>query len=122
MNTRFSLFLVCLPVLGLPAVACSSSTVSGTPVAADGGDPDAGMTDAPAGGTMCTMARDQTLVPINKVWTGKVTVISDTGGVKTLYVDATGGSSADAIKNARTYVDLGAGSKVEITDVAATWD
>ena len=135
MMNRFSLLLVVLPVCGVFA-ACSSSTVTA-------GAPDGGSTsgDIPVDGggggneasaeastnpSSCTTARDQLLVPISKVTTGTVSIVSDTGGVKTLYVDASAGGPANAIKNPRIYVDLAAGSRVDLTDTSApkstTWD
>ncbi len=117
------------PILGLAAVAaCSSSTTPvGVGALPDAGDPDAGdVVDAPAGGTKCSTARDQLLVPIDKVSTGVVTVLSDQGGVKTLYIDASAGGFQTAAKNPRIYLDLGAGTRVAVTDKSAStstdWD
>ncbi len=129
MMNRFCFLLLCVPTLGLFG-ACSSSTTSsssgGVTPTEDGGTDGAATTDAPTGGTSCTKARDDLLVPINKVSTGAVTVLSDTGGVKTLYVDASGGGTSNAIKNPRVYVDLEAGARVEVTDTTApmstAWD
>lgn len=131
MMNRFCLVLLCVPALGLSAAACSSTTTAtGNAPDSGGVDPDGGTVDAEGGGgggTMCTMARDEALVPIDKVWTGGVTVVSDTGGIKTLYVDASAGNvPTEYIKNPRIYIDLGAGTKVALTDVAApmssAWD
>jgi len=128
MMNRFCFLLLCVPAVGLFAACSSSSTSSsgGVTPAADGGTDSAATTDAPTGGTSCSKARDDLLVPINKVSTGVVSVVSDTGGVKTLYVDASGGGQNTAIKNPRIYVDLEAGAKVEVTDTTApmstAWD
>lgn len=129
MMNRFCFLLLCVPVLGAFAACSSSSTTSssgGVTPADDGGTDGAATTDAPSGATTCTKAREDLLVPINKVSTGAVTVVSDTGGVKTLYIDASGGGSANAIKNPRIYVDLEAGARVEVTDTTApmstAWD
>lgn len=132
MMNRFSLIVLCVPVFGLVAVvpACSSSSSStvvvpdsGAP--GDGGPSADGPADAPAG-SVCTKAREDLLIPIDKVSTGMVTVISDTNGTKTLYVDASGGGFQNAVKNPRIYVDLEAGAKVDVTDktsvTSTAWD
>jgi hypothetical protein len=128
MMNRFSLLLLCVPALGLFA-ACSSATSSSsiTVAGADGGADGESTTDASTGGgTSCSKARDDLLVPINKVSTGTVSVVSESGGTKTLYIDASGGGTNNAIKNPRVYVDLEAGAKVELTDTTApastAWD
>jgi hypothetical protein len=134
MMNRFVLLLVSVPAIGMFA-ACSSTT--NTRTTADGGsssDPgaDAGdATDGPvgeasSGASSCTTARDQLLVPIDKTSTGIVSVVGESNGVKTLYVDASAGGINNAIKNPRIYVDLGAGTKVDVTDKTAAmstaWD
>jgi hypothetical protein len=138
MMNRFLLLFVsvcALPVCGSFAACSSTTTAAAAPdggstsgdVPVDGGD----TTDGPAaeaspGAMTCTSARDQLLVPIDKVTTGTVSVVSDSGGVKTLYIDASAGGPANAIKNPRIYVDLGAGTKVDLTDTSApmstAWD
>jgi hypothetical protein len=136
MMNRCLLLLLAVPACGIFA-ACSSTTV--TQAAPDGGGStapggtDAGeagadlpLQDASMGANTCTSARDQLLVPIDKVTTGTVSVVSDSGGVKTLYVDASAGGANNAIKNPRIYVDLGAGTKLDLTDKTApmstAWD
>jgi hypothetical protein len=129
---RFGLLLRCLPALPaiVVVVACSSTTTNaGTAsgeIPADGGGADSSPSDASTGGTSCTKARDDALLPIDRVSTGAVAVISDTGGVKTIYVDASAGGLDKAIKNPRTYVDLATGSRVDVTDKTApespAWD
>ena len=127
MMNRFSFLLLCIPALGLSAACSSNSTSSssGATPNVDGGA-DAETTDAPTGGTSCSKARDDLLIPINKVSTGAVSVVSESGGTKTLYIDASGGGSNNAIKNPRVYVDLEAGARVEVTDTTApastAWD
>lgn len=112
----------------LPLAGCSSSTPAGGTgvLAPDAGDADAATTDAPSGGTQCSSARDQLLLPIDKVSTGVVSVVSDTGGKKTIYVDASGGGLGTAAKSPRVYVDLGTGTRVALTDKSAPaskdWD
>ena len=127
MMNRFCFLLLCVPALSVFA-ACSSGSTSSTSggVTPDGGADGAATTDASGGATSCTKAREDLLIPINKVSTGAVTVLSETGGVKTLYIDASGGGTANAVKNPRIYVDLEAGARVEVTDTTATastaWD
>ena len=138
MMNRFWLLFVstcALPVCGI-VVACSSTTTaaatpdggstSGDIPVDGGGSTDGSTTEASTGATTCTSARDQLLVPIDKVSSGTVSVVSDTGGVKTLYVDASAGGVPNAIKNPRIYVDLGAATRVDLTDKTApmstAWD
>jgi hypothetical protein len=130
MMNRFGLLLLCVPTCVVVA-ACSSSSTSNNGTASgevpvDGGAGDAPAEGAPAGGTACTKARDDALVPIDRVSTGVVSVVSESNGVRTLFVDASAGGFDKAIKNPHTYVDLEAGAKVELTDKtapeAATWD
>jgi hypothetical protein len=126
MKSRFELLFLALPALGLLAACSSSSNSTATP-SADGGDVPEASTDAPAGGTQCTKARDDLLLPIDKTSTGEVSVVSDEGGTKTIYVDASaGGIGGAALKNPRIYIDLEAGAKVSVTDKSApdstAWD
>ncbi len=129
MNIRSSLLLVALPLS-----ACSSSTSGVTSdggASADGAVADGGSTPGAdgggsSGGTQCTAAREQSLPPIDKVSTGAVSVVSDAGGTKTIYVDASAGGSGNSGKSPRVYVDLGAGARVDVTDKSAAtskdWD
>ena len=104
--------------------ACSSSTVV-TSAPIDDAGVDTGIADA-GGGTMCTSARDQLLLPINTVSSGAVTVLSDDGTTKTIYVDASAGGIGVAAKNPRVYIELANGNAINVTDVTATsstdWD
>jgi HmuY protein len=119
--------VVFLPVLAVVA-ACSSSSSTAAPVASvpDAGDVDASVEDAPSTGAQCSKARDQLLLPIDRTSTGAVTVLSDTGGKKTIYVDASAGGFQTAAKNPRVYLDLATGQRVAVTDKSATtssaWD
>lgn len=83
--------------------------------------------DAPSGGgTQCSSARDQLFVPINRVSTGAVSIVSDVGGTKTIYIDAAAGGAGPAKTNPRVYLDLGSGTRVDVTDKSAPaskdWD
>ncbi|MEA2753550.1 MAG: hypothetical protein QOI41_7693 [Myxococcales bacterium] len=135
MMNRFVLLLVSVPVCGVFAACSSTTNTTGTADAgtssgelpldgSSGGE--AAASDGGSGGTSCTSARDQLLVPINKVSTGTVSVVSDNAGTKTLYVDASAGGLNNAIKNPRIYVDLAAGTRVDVTDTNApmstAWD
>ncbi len=126
MMNRFFFLCSCVSTLGLFAACSSSRSSTSGGVPADDGGTDAATTDASGSATSCTKAREDLLIPIGKVSTGAVTVLSDTGGVKKLYIDASGGGTANAIKNPRIYVDLEAGARVEVTDTTATmstaWD
>lgn len=81
---------------------------------------------APDGGTQCSVARTQLLGPVAKVSQAEVKVVSETAGVKRIYVDASAGGQAGAAKNPRVYVDLTTGARVDVTDPGAltstAWD
>lgn len=129
--------------------ACSSSNE--TTSSPDGGDvqatndagndtahPDAAVSEVDSGtiedsGTTepdasadCTGAREQLLQPVDEVSTGEVSVLSDTAGVKTIFVDASAGGATAASTHARVYVNLETVSRVDVTDKAAptstAWD
>ncbi len=115
----------------LAVVACSSSSSSTpAPASSSGGEEaDAGETTEDAGatpGTQCSAAREQLLVPIDKVSQAQVSIVSTSGNVKKIYVEAAAGGQAGAAKNPRVYVDLSTGSRVDVTDKSAltstAWD
>lgn len=121
-----------LLVVTLLAGCSSSSNVAGAGDAGttnDANASDAGNTPDPdagtgTGGSQCTSARDQLLPPVDKVSEGAVSVVSDSDGVKQIYIDAT--ANGQAATNPRVYVDLATGTRVDLTDKAATsskdWD
>jgi hypothetical protein len=116
-----------LAFLSLIVLAACSSTSTVTPAADAGGagpGEDAGETSPPQ--TSCTVAREDLLVPIDRVSTGDVIVISDDRAEKRIYVDASAGGPSGASRNPRVYLNLEQGAKVEITDRAAfestAWD
>lgn len=120
--------IACAPLALAVLPACSSTTVTTSPGASSGApETDAGAEGdaAGSGGTQCTAARDQLLVPVAKVSTGEVKVVSEQGGVATIYVDASAGGFDQARKNPRAYIRL-AGSRVEVTDkdapTSGDWD
>jgi hypothetical protein len=77
-------------------------------------------------GASCTAAAEQLLKPIDAVSTGEVTVLSESAGIKTLFVDAAAGGTAGAATNPRLYLNLETASKVAVTDKTAAasteWD
>ncbi|MBX3263723.1 MAG: hypothetical protein KIS78_19710 [Labilithrix sp.] len=124
------LFLLLVAPLALAALPACSSTTTAAPAGGGGGETseDAGTPneeEIPAGGTQCTAARKTHLLPISKVSTGEVKVISNEGGVTTLYVDASAGGAMEAAKSPRTYIKL-TGEQVEVNDNEAfdssDWD
>lgn len=86
----------------------------------DGGGPRDG------GEGSCEAARRTALLPVSEVSTADVSVLSEDGTTKTLFVDATAGGPAGAATQPRVYVDLATGSRVDVSDVAAAsstaWD
>ncbi|MBX3259645.1 MAG: hypothetical protein KF782_08120 [Labilithrix sp.] len=134
---RSTLIIACLSsFLALAgAAACSdddSTAATDSPDAgadADGGalpGEDGGGADDGGGGGSCEAARQTALLPVDEVSTAEVTVLSEEGATKTLFVDATAGGAAGAATEPRVYVDLSTGSRVDISDVAAAsstaWD
>lgn len=126
---RAPLFLASLSALAL-VFACSSSSddTNAVGTVADAG-PDAsdpGADEDASSGGACTSVLAQLLLPIDKVSTGEVTVVRDSGGTKKIYVDASAGGQQNAAKSPRVYLNLGTGAKVEVTDVSAAqstdWD
>lgn len=74
----------------------------------------------------CSAAEETLLKPLATVSTAEVTVLSDTAGTKTLFVDASAGGPQGAATNPRVYLDLAAGARVDVSDKAAktatSWD
>ena len=110
---------LCLLGLGAFLVACSSS-----PLASDAGGAGAG--GAAQFTSMCTAARATALGANDSVSSGAVSVVSNSAGVTTLYVDATAGGMTDAAMNPWIFVSLDSGSKVAVTDLSSVdstaWD
>lgn len=110
--------------------ACSSNTVNVNNPPADGGTGDTGTgtdsSSSSSGGTQCTQARNDLLLPIDKTSTGQVVTVSEANGVKTVFVDATAGGFTNSVKNPRIYVDLTKVARVDVTDKTAPdstdWD
>lgn len=127
-------------VVAFIVVAACSSDPEATPSVDAGG---AGTNDGGGGGggdgsgpgdgggkkdasASCTAAAEQLLKPIDTVSTGEVTVLSESAGIKTLFVDATAGGAAGAATNPRLYLNLETTSRVAVTDKSAAasteWD
>lgn len=125
MNRLVLLLVAPLALAALPA--CSSTTTAapsggGGEATEDAGTPE---DEIPPGGTQCTAARKTHLLPISKVSTGEVKVVSTEDGVTTLYVDASAGGAMEAARSPRTYIKL-TGEQVEVNDnqafESADWD
>jgi hypothetical protein len=111
-------------------VACSKDDPPGTGVVAggDAGDTDAGTGTTPeaGGGSQCTAARESSLKPIDKVSTGVVSIVSEDGSAKVVYVDASAGGSQNASRNPAVYINLETAERIDVTDKSALestdWD
>ncbi|MBX3185360.1 MAG: hypothetical protein KF819_00030 [Labilithrix sp.] len=101
-------------------VGCSADS---TPEGGGGGGGGGG---DPAAGDSCATAREQLLEPIASPSTAEVKTLSESAGEKTIYVDASAGGAQEQAKNARVYLSLATGTKVDVDDAAAakaeTWD
>jgi uncharacterized protein (UPF0335 family) len=127
MIKRLFLLIACA-LAGLAAAPACTTTKVVAPAESGALDNDAGSEETGeegGGGTQCTTARDQLLVPIAKVATAEVKVVSEADGVKTIYVDASAGGFDQARRNPRVYITL-AGEKVDVNDKDALssseWD
>ncbi len=105
------------------AAACSSSVATG-PVATA---PEGGGAAADGAASSCTAAIAQTLMPIDKVALGIVTVVpSEAGAARDVFVQAASGGLGGAARSPYIYVNLDAAMRVNVTDVAARtsmdWD
>jgi len=106
-------------------VACSSDS-SGTTTTPDGGGGGNGDGGGGGAGGTCSAAREKLLTPIATASAAEVLVLSEAGGAKTLYVDASAGGTQAAAQNPRVYLSLETGARVDVSDVAAAssqaWD
>ena len=79
-----------------------------------------------AGASACSAARAQLLGAVNSVSTGNVTVLSSSGGVTTLYVDASAGGVSAQLTNPWVFVSLGDKAKASVSDTTSVgstgWD
>jgi hypothetical protein len=106
-----------------------ASTADAQPLTDAGPNVDAAVDSAmgsDATADTCSVAREQGLMPINKVSTGEVVFLRDEEGGKVIYVDASAGGRAAAPGNPRLYLNLGTRTRVDVTDTAArtstAWD
>ncbi|MDF2694954.1 MAG: hypothetical protein K0S65_3337, partial [Labilithrix sp.] len=136
MNRSSAIFVCLAGLLSFGAVvACSDDEE--TPNVAPGTDAATGDTSTPDSGSpqeeeeeqeagSCSAALQTALLPVEKVSTGEVTVLTTDGATKTIFVDASAGGPAQAATEPRVYVDLTNTSRVDISDVAAAtstnWD
>ncbi|HYQ28496.1 MAG TPA: HmuY family protein [Polyangiaceae bacterium] len=122
-----------LMVLACLLVACSSSPLdSAAAGGAGGGSADAAAAGAgasagsPAFVDSCSAARAQLLGAIATVSSASVKVLSDSAGVKTLYVDASAGGRDAAATHPWTFIALGTATKAAVNDVTSLeslgWD
>ena len=124
--TRFAFALLLVPVAVFAACSSSSNgaSSSGSPADADAGDEAGDGTST--GTTQCSAARDQLLTPIDKSSSATVSVVSDDGTTKLIYVDASAGGPQGASKQPRVYLSLDTGTKADLTDKEAfsssDWD
>ena len=120
-----------LGVLSCLVVACSSSPLDG--LSAGGASSGAGSSaNAGAAGTGaafadgCSAARAQQLGAIESVSTATVQLLSDAGGVKTLYLDATAGGQNGVTTHPWVFIALGTATKIPVNDVTSlqslAWD
>ena len=113
----------------LIALACLAVACSSSPLEPAGG---AGSSGAAAGGakgtfeTNCSAARAQQFGASETLSTGNVQLLSNSGGVKTLYLDATAGGQNGATSHPWLFIALGDARKAALNDRTALesldWD
>lgn len=119
--------LLFLPLAFFFACSSKDTTPSGATPGTDAGETDAGTTaEAGSGGSQCTAAREATLKPIDKVATQAVSIASEDGTTKLLYVDGSAGGTQNASRSPYVFINLETGAKVDVTDKSALestdWD
>jgi hypothetical protein len=110
-------------VASTSVVACSDDSTGAT----NNNDASTGTGSGDGGGGgSCGAALATALLPIDKASAAEVSVLSESGGARTLFVDATAGGPAQAPSEPRVYLDLTTGKRVDVSDVAAAtstaWD
>jgi hypothetical protein len=128
MNRSIASFICLAGALTSTILACSDDTESPavTP-AGDASTTETGSGDGGGnGGGGCGAALETALLPVDKVSTAEVTVLSESGGAKTIFVDASAGGPAQIASEPRVYLALTSASRVDVSDVAAAsstaWD
>jgi hypothetical protein len=118
--------LFSLPLFLFFACSSTETTPNGGTPAADGGDTDAGATESGSAGSQCTAARESSLKPIDKVSTGAVSIVSEDGAAKVIYVDGSAGGTQLSSRNPAVYINLETASRIDVTDKSALesteWD
>ncbi|HXK20350.1 MAG TPA: HmuY family protein [Polyangiaceae bacterium] len=114
---------------GGSATSGGNATSGGS--SANGGDATSGGSSANGGSqsgvpSACSSALKQSLSLVDKVSTGAVAVLDETGAERTLYIDATAGGINGQDSNPWVYVSLKSGHAVALTDLDAldstAWD
>jgi len=108
------------------ATGCSSSSAAAASGQDAGSDAAADGAPGDEAGSSCSAAIQQTLKPIDSVTKGLVTIVSDSGGVRVLSIDASAGGPNAFANNPYVYVSLETGTRVDVTDKTARestdWD
>jgi hypothetical protein len=111
---------VFVAVIAASWLSCTSKSSDPAPDAA------APVVDSGSSATSCSAALEETLKPVDRVAASEVTVLSDEGGVRRLFIDATAGGPAKSTTSPFIYVNLERGQRVDVTDVSARtstdWD
>lgn len=124
MNRLSHLFACIISITSLAVAGCAEEESNNTPNTPTTTD-DGGADDA-SNGNSCTAARETALGPIDKVSTGEVKTLEVDGATKTIYVDASAGGNQQQASEPRIYVNLEAGAREDLSDIAAetstAWD
>ena len=123
-----SLILAACVLIGCSSSPLEPASAGGAPSAGTAGT--AGSAGASGSGTPfvngCSAARAQLLGAVATVSAGRVELVSERDGVKTLYVDATAGGQNGVTTHPWTFIALGDGTKAAVDDVTSLestgWD
>ena len=145
---RLSTIIMLSLTVSVPLVGCgdddtegtgggttTTSTATTSSSSSTGGQGGSTTSTTSAGGTggiggmdpfLCETAREQAIGPVAMASTGEVTILSDDGGDRELYVDASAGGFQGASTNPWIYLDLGTATRVDIDDFTSfvddSWD
>lgn len=107
------------------ATACSDSEASSEGAEENGTTQGTSEDPGPAWAA-CSTVREELLAQVDRVSEGAVSVVTETGETRVLYVDASAGGFQAAAENAATYVNLERAERVDVTDFEADssrdWD
>jgi hypothetical protein len=113
-------------LLTIGMAACGSDSDPAPDAGTPGSDAAADSALPDATGPRCREAAEQLLLPIDSVSTGDVTVLAESQGAKTIYVDASAGGTSAQAMNPRLYLNLETAKRVDVTDRSAAtstaWD